>query len=838
MAPLGAHFGNIVATVYDAAGQVVAQIDERGNRTEFVFDAAGGQTVVRDALGHETTTAYDDAGRRIAMTDALGHTTRFMLDGAGRQTATQFADGTQTAQTLDARGQVVARIDQAGRTTQYEYDTLGRLSAVVDALNQRTEYGYDEAGNLISQQDANGHITRYEYDGLNRRVASVLPLGQRSTTTFDAAGNVARTVDFNGAAITFDYDARNRLATKHYPDGTSVSFTYTPTGQRQTYTDARGVTRWAYDARDRLLSRTDPDGTSISYTYDSAGNRTSVTTPAGITSYTFDALNRTATVTDPQGGITRYRYDADGNLAETDLPNGTTETRTYDDLNRLVFLENDGSGGVVSSYQYTLGPTGRRDAVVEDTGRRVDYGYDALDRLTHEAIIDATFGNRTIDYTYDPVGNRLSRNDSSEGITDYTYDANDRLLTETLQGVETDYAYDANGNTLAKTSPTDHVSYTWDFENRLIAADSNGDGSNDVTNRYDADGIRVSQTASGQETRYLIDTVQPYAQVLLEYRPSGLALASYVYGNGLIEQSRGGVLSYYHVDGLGSTRALTDTSGLVTDRYVYDAFGRMIRQTGSTVNSYLFAGQQRDANTGLDYLRARYLNVGTGRFVSRDTFDGIAGRPSTLNDYLYASGKPVDRLDPSGHFDLVEIAAGLAIQDALGTLTSLQLSFAKAGLKAVQRTLKISDQLLQPAVKIQEVGLNLIDADVSGYGPLDGFEIYEIGRLLASLGYRAVGGVILGIYKETAESLVIGSIPIVKYLKDVDYFLKNLSPFSVPKIYDVGTRLDNFIVAVRTYVVSPGLRDLLSSGTGNAEKETKALFLAADDVLSILGKLK
>ena len=57
--------------------------------------------------------------------------------------------------------------------------------------------------------------------------------------------------------------------------------------------------------------------------------------------------------------------------------------------------------------------------------------------------------------------------------------------------------------------------------------------------KYDADGIRVSSTVDGDETRYLIDTVQPYAQVLEEYTPGGVIKVSYVYGNDLISQNRG-----------------------------------------------------------------------------------------------------------------------------------------------------------------------------------------------------------------------------------------------------------------------------------------------------------
>ena len=66
------------------------------------------------------------------------------------------------------------------------------------------------------------------------------------------------------------------------------------------------------------------------------------------------------------------------NLTHTTMPNGTSETRQYDSLNRLVYLENDGPSGVISSYRYTLDADGNRTKVVENTGRTVLYAYDAL----------------------------------------------------------------------------------------------------------------------------------------------------------------------------------------------------------------------------------------------------------------------------------------------------------------------------------------------------------------------------------------------------------------------------------------------------------------------------
>jgi RHS repeat-associated protein len=319
--------------------------------------------------------------------------------------------------------------------------------------------------------------------------------------------------------------------------------------------------------------------------------------------------------------------------------------------------------------------------VVEDTGRRVDYTYDALDRLTEEDITDSVAGNRTIHYTYDPVGNRLTMVDSVGGETDYTYDANDRLLTETTGGVVTKYTYDNNGNSLSKfTSAVDQALYEWDFENRLIGAKvTDSTGTSNIAYQYNPDGIRVSSTVNGVQTRYLIDTVQPYAEVLEEYSSGGVINVSYVYGWDLISQNRAGVKSFYAVDGLGSTRALTDAKGNVTDRYVYDAFGRMIAQTGSTVNLYLFAGQQRDPNVGLDYLRARYLNVETGRFYGRDQLEGVLIAPVTLHRFLYANSNPAGNTDPTGDETLsdtglaVSLTATLALA-SFGAATALQLT--------------------------------------------------------------------------------------------------------------------------------------------------------------------
>jgi RHS repeat-associated protein len=623
-------------TNYDFAGQVTSTVDALGNATSYAYDDAGRRTSVTNALNQITAFTYDTAADQLTVKDARGNVTTNTYDNDNRLIKVTYPDARFESTAYDSLGRVQSRTDANGNATTYGYDALGRLTSVTDALSQVTSYGYDEVGNRITQTDANLHTTSYQYDQRGRRTSRALPLGQSEGYTYDTGGNLHARTDFNGKTTTYGYDSLNRLLTKT-PDASfsagPITFTYTPTGKRNTMADPSGTTIYGYDNRDRLTSKATPEG-SLTYNYDAANNLTVLSTAGLSVSYTYGVLNRLSTVGESNTGSTAYAYDAAGNLSSFTTPNGVSHAYTYDPRNRLTNLAVGTTTTPLASYAYTLDNAGHRTAVTELGGRAVAYGYDNIYRLTSETVSGIP-GAGAVAYTYDPVGNRKQTTSTLGTINPglFNYDANDRLSTDT---------YDNNGNTITSIGATS----TYDFENHLTGLGPN------ITMLYDGDGNRVKKTVNGVTTTYLVDDLSPtgYSQVVLE--TTGGETRQYVYGLERLSQRRvtnsAAETRYFGYDGHGSVRLLIDTTGTVTDTYDYDAFGNLINSTGLTPNNYRFAGEQFDFDLNLYYNRARYLNPATGRFWTMDSYEGITQEPKSLHKYLYVGADPLNSVDPTG----------------------------------------------------------------------------------------------------------------------------------------------------------------------------------------------
>jgi RHS repeat-associated protein len=107
-------------------------------------------------------------------------------------------------------------------------------------------------------------------------------------------------------------------------------------------------------------------------------------------------------------------------------------------------------------------------------------------------------------------------------------------------------------------------------------------------------------------------------------------------------------LTYYHLDVLGSVRAITDAEGDPVTRHDYAPFGESTSDLDG--DSRRFTGQQLDAETALDYHNARYYRNVWGRFTTADESIYMdPAEPQSFNLYAYVFNNPLRWVDPSGH---------------------------------------------------------------------------------------------------------------------------------------------------------------------------------------------
>jgi RHS repeat-associated protein len=141
------------------------------------------------------------------------------------------------------------------------------------------------------------------------------------------------------------------------------------------------------------------------------------------------------------------------------------------------------------------------------------------------------------------------------------------------------------------------------------------------------------------------------ADVIAEAQGANI-LAYYTQGQGLISQRRNNASYFYHYDGLGSTKALTDANQNIQNTTKYDAWGNILQSSGTITNPYLYVGElgyYGDGDAGMYLLTQRWYNPVIGRFVVRDP---IEDEPDSL--YLYGSQNPVVHVDPNGTWWLID----------------------------------------------------------------------------------------------------------------------------------------------------------------------------------------
>ena len=456
---------------WDDTSRPVAQIDDNGNRTEYVYDALDRMTseVYADATVYRYV--FDVHHNRIEMEDANGSVVESEYDRLNRLIARDVTThGTGVSTDL-------ARED-------YRYDGLSRLILAEDEDATVTR-SYDSLSR-VTRETLNGETTTSLYDGVGNEIESTYPGGHIITTTYDELERKKRIADASGMITEYDYIGPGRVERREYGNGTRTDYTYDGISGVPNPPNDFGVKRIIGTRHTRI-----GDGTVIddrTYTWDRMYNKTQrkdarVGGPQITHNYEYDDSYRLVhtVATDPLGTVLRdqtYGLDGVGNRTQVDgghepgqytmdpstpqpadrqMNQYTTtsfDARPYDQNGNLVGIDPRLATERQIAYDY-------RNQMVEyvdlENGETHTYRYDALGRRITKVVDANGIGNNPTETRYFYDGWQVCEEQDAAGATQATYVYGlyiDEVLNMQRGGVDYYYHTDDLYNVMTVTDAT------------------------------------------------------------------------------------------------------------------------------------------------------------------------------------------------------------------------------------------------------------------------------------------------------------------------------------------------------------------------------------------------
>ncbi len=624
------------ASVYDLAGLTWLSWRLDSGASRAVYDAAGAVVEHRDDKGALVLTAYD-AGHRPVRQWAADR----VQQAATLRQVTVFGDdqpesglSPDEAAVLNSRGRVAVSYDEVGRVSYAGYDLDGNPLATTrqvirpdllvlqlptrgDGQWNGTSYAVDwqpaAAETLMGHADTLLDPVPYEtgvtFDALGRRKTTTYPVdatGQRAVAAFTygrGGGITGIAVDGEPYLQEAGYDAQGRQTFAFLGNGVFIRRSYHPRTQRLRRQRAEHAVMpspdgWACDG---------PVLQDTSFRYDLAGNLLTLgdrTPGCGVAPDDPDAIDR------------QFSYDALGRLLsatgrETDIVSGQpwievprstditkarayTETYDYNLVGSVVGLRHRTNASGAGAYTRTL-------SVADDSNE----------------LVMLSSGNVKIAYSYDPCGNLLTEADSRF----FEWDHVNRMAAFRNQAVGSlptiyaQYRYDAAGQRTLKIvrrngGPDEIILYLDGLERVLRGNIGSPLAAFDELHVTDGS----ARLASIRRGNPLPDDPMPEHQVRYQLDDHLLSVTSTLAADGML-LSREEYLPY------GET-----------------AFGSYARKR------YRFTGKERDEESGLYYMGARYYAPWQCRWTAADP----AGFADGWNLYAYVRGNPLRYADDDG----------------------------------------------------------------------------------------------------------------------------------------------------------------------------------------------
>ena len=422
-----------------------------------------------------------------------------------------------------------------------------------------------------------------------------------------------------------------------------------------------------YDSLGRLKTsgRSANPADWVSYSWTKTGRRvTTAFNGRNVATRGYDAAGRWNSVADSFSNQTSFGYDANSRLTTITRPNGITTTATYFATGEQQKLDHKFGATVRATFTYGVdnmgNVTGRKSSSTATFGANDTFGYDNNNRMVRQNVA----GTNPPNYTYDPADNAtllagISNRAQGFGVANQICFQAVAPATGTCAApptAATTFGFDPKGNRTTKTVAGATTTYNYDRANRLLGVQGST-----ITNTYrGADGLRANRddtNSAGTSSGFQWDIAGGLPMLLSEFRTGSVfQWYEYIYGPGgiLVETTSlnfaDGQPRYFLHDNLGTPRLITNTTGATAGTRSYDPYGTQTNQTGNWNDTFnnpyatlYWAGEQKDNDTGLTYLRARHYDSTTAQFLQTDP---IAG--GSCNTHEYTCANPLTYTDPTG----------------------------------------------------------------------------------------------------------------------------------------------------------------------------------------------
>ncbi|HWB77212.1 MAG TPA: SpvB/TcaC N-terminal domain-containing protein [Nannocystaceae bacterium] len=643
-----------------------------------------------------TRTVLDIVGNVLQVVDARDNTAQTNVPGmAGQVLHTTSVDAGERRSVADVMGAPLRLFDGMSRIHRFSYDTLRRVThhyvqpAVGDeTLALRNVYGELAAdpeddnlrGRLLRQYDGAGLVVnrRFSFDGNLEEQERTLVVAFDSvpdwidlateTTLAGLDTAAASLLETQSHTTAMTADALGRPVMQTTPDASVTRYGYNDGGLLESVeADVRGaspatvfVENIDYDVWGRRALIEHGNGTTTTYDYDER-------------SFRLRRLHttRASSPGDPLQDL-RYFYDPVGNIVE--VQDFAQQTVYFDnaEVQPHQLFEYD------SLYRLVLARGREHSSLSQPT--HSDFTPEPLPHPNDPAPLR----NYEQTYVYDEVGNitRMRHQAGNGSFTeiwtrgyDYAEDGN-RLLATSLPGDDVEdpdtysaeYEYDAHGSMIAMP----HLAaIDWDHADRMQHADLGGGG--DVYFQYDAQGnrvrkVRVNQAGTVANERIYVGAFERYRERAVD-SPSVLGdvdlerdtlhvsddtgrivmVETLTIEDGDPVASPANISRYQYGNHLGSSSVEADDAANIISYEEYHPYGTTSYAANDatievSAKRYRYIGKERDDETGLYHLGARYYASWLARWNAADPI----GLADGVNRYAYARCSPVLRVDPGG----------------------------------------------------------------------------------------------------------------------------------------------------------------------------------------------